>query len=64
MMEFVLMTISMTVAILLAGVISAIVLLAIMQNPKVIKWVTCYYMKQINKTVNAMEDVFEKELKL
>jgi type IV secretory pathway component VirB8 len=48
MMEFVIMTLSFTVAILLASVLSV----AIMLNSKVLSW----YMKKVNKVTNKMFD--------
>jgi hypothetical protein len=48
-MEFIIMTLSFTVAILLAGVVSVF----IMMQPKVVKW----YMKKVQKlTMGVIED--------
>lgn len=54
MMEFVIMTLSFTVAILLASGIGV----ALALNPKVMKW----YMKYAQKIANDyIEDLYEKE---
>lgn len=55
MMAFVLMTISFTVAILLASVIGCVVML----NPKVMKWYVKYVMKKMNDFEDVTEDLFE-----
>ena len=54
MMEFVLMTISFTVALLLAGFIACVIML----SPKVMKW----YAKYIQKITMSMIDDTMKEL--
>lgn len=54
MLEFIMLTISFTVAILLA---SGIALYLIMQ-PKVMEW----YMKKVMKMANDMQEIFEEEL--
>lgn len=58
-MGFVLLTLSFTVAILLAGVISTVVLIKLMGNKKFVKWLMGFYMKQIE---NMVED-FDYDLK-
>lgn len=56
MMEFVLMTLSFTLGILLASGLA----LFIMMQPKVMK----AYMKMVGKTMNRMDQIFyEQELK-
>ncbi len=62
MMNLIIMTISFTVAILLAGVIATAALLALMGNTKVIKWFTNYYMKQLEKLINNCEKDYDKEV--
>ena len=52
MTTFIIMTLSFTVAILLAGVISTVVIFAAMSNAKFLKWLTNYYMKQMMKTID------------
>lgn len=59
MSGFVLLTLSFTVAILLAGGISTVVLVKLMGNPKFVKWLMGYYMKQIE----CMTEEFDKDLK-
>lgn len=58
-MGFVLLTLSFTVAILLSGVISTVVLIKLMGNKKFVKWLMGFYMKQIE---NMVED-FDYDLK-
>lgn len=53
MMAFVLMTISFTVAILLASAIGCVVML----NPKVMKWYMGYVMKKMNDFEDVAEDI-------
>lgn len=59
MMGFMLLTLSFTVAILLAGVISTVVLFKLMGNKKFVKWLMNYYMKQIEQSMKAFEDLEE-----
>ena len=54
------LTVAFTVAILLAGVISTVVIFAVMSNPKAVKWFTGWYINQMEK---AYEN-FEKEFKI
>lgn len=56
MMGFILLTLSFTVAILLAGVISTVVLIKLMGNPKFIKWLMGFYMKQFEHIENTFDD--------
>ena len=57
MMAFIILTLSFTVAILLAGVISTIVLCAIMQNQKAMNWIANWYIKQMSKTCKTLENI-------
>lgn len=59
MMGFVMLTLSFTVAILLSGVISTVVLFKLMGNKKFVKWLMGFYMKQFEN----MYDDFDNELK-
>lgn len=61
MTTFIIMTLSFTVAILLAGVISTVVLFAAMGNAKFIKWLTNYYMKQMMKTIDSFDELEKSE---
>lgn len=54
MLEFIMLTISFTVAILLASGIA----LFLAMRPKVINW----YMKKVMKMTNDMQEAFEEEL--
>lgn len=55
MMEFILMTLSFTVAIILAGVICTVAVFAAMKSPKVIGW----YMNYVQKITGTIVDNFE-----
>lgn len=54
MLVFIMLTISFTVAILLASGIA----LYLMMQPKVMEW----YMKKVMKMTNDMQEIFEEEL--
>lgn len=54
MLEFIMLTISFTVAILLASCIAVIIAM----RPKVINW----YMKKVMKMTADMQEAFEEEL--
>lgn len=60
MMNFVLLTVSFTVAILLASVIATVIMFKLMGNAKVMKKLTKYYMGTIEKVVEDLEDDFNK----
>lgn len=62
MMNFIMLTVSFTVAILLSGVISTVVMFKLMGNPKVVKWFMNYYMNLIEKSVEGLDEEFSKEL--
>lgn len=62
MMGFVLLTLSFTVAILLAGVISTVVLFKLMGNEKFLKWLMEFYMKQIERSVKAFDNDLSEEV--
>ena len=57
MMTFIILTLSFTVAILLAGVISTIAIFAIMQNQKALNWFVNFYIKQMNKTAENFANI-------
>lgn len=59
-MGFVLLTLSFTVAILLAGVISTVVLIKLMGNKKFVKWLMGFYMKQIENMVEDFDYDFKE----
>lgn len=60
MMMFILLTVSFTVAILLAGAISTVIMFKLMGNAKFIKWFMNYYMKVIEKSVEDLEDYYKE----
>lgn len=62
MMGFVLLTLSFTVATLLTGVISTVVLFKLMGNEKFLKWLMKFYMKQIEQSVKAFDDDLSEEV--
>lgn len=59
MMDFIMMTVSFTVAILLAGVLSTVIMFKLMGNAKFVKWLMNYYMKVIEKSVEDLEDYYK-----
>lgn len=61
MMNFIMLTVAFTVAILLSGVISTVVLVALMGNEKFVKWLMKYYMKQFEKSLKALEN-YDQEI--
>lgn len=63
MMVFIMLTLSFTVAMLLAAGISTIAMFAIMQSPKAMTWLSNYYIKQMNKIGEAFENMDFDEAK-
>ena len=61
MTEFIILTASFTVAILLASVVSLAILIKIMSMPKVMKWYMNWTMKMSNNLVDSMEFSYEDE---
>lgn len=61
MMNFVLLTVSLTVAILLASVISTVIIFKLMGNAKFAKWLMKYYIDVIEKSVENLEEDYFKE---
>lgn len=59
MMNLLVLTVSFTLAILLAGVISTVALFALMGNGKFVKWLMGFYMKQIEKSMKYFEVIDE-----
>lgn len=58
MMEFIMMTLSFTVGILLASVLAFVIML----QPKVMKWYTKLMMKTMNNMAEITEEVMLKDL--
>ena len=56
MMGFMMLTLSFTIVILLAGVISTVVLIKLMGNKKFVKWLMGFYMKQIENMCNNFDE--------
>lgn len=63
MMTFIILTLSFTAAILLAGVVSMIAIFAIMQSPKALNWIGNCYVKQVCKTVESFDNIEFDEVK-
>lgn len=59
MMNFMMLTVSFTVAMVLASVLMTVVVFALMCNAKVMTWLMKVYMKALEKSMNN----FEEELK-
>lgn len=62
MMGFLMLTVSLTLAMLLAGVIMTVAMFALMSNAKAMTWLTKFYMKQIEKSVKNIEEYYESVL--
>lgn len=60
MSGFVLLTLSFTVAILLAGVISTVIVFELMGNAKFVKWLMGKYMKTIEASLEEFVDDFKE----
>lgn len=58
---FVLLTLSFTVAILLASGISTVVIFKLMGNKKFVKWFMGFYMKMIENSLEQFADDFKEE---
>ena len=56
MMNFLTMTLSVTVGMTLGVFVSMVLMLALMTNHKVMSWLLKYYMKAIEKSVNDFDD--------
>ena len=59
MTDFLMMTMSFVVAMLVTGVIGTVAAFALMSNTKVMNWLTKYYMNQIEKTVDNFNGYFD-----
>lgn len=57
MMEFVMLTVSLTVAMLLAGVIMTVAVFALMCNAKFMTWLMKYYMNALEKSMKNFDDL-------
>lgn len=60
MMEFIIMTISLTVALLLASGLSMVIVFKLMNNPKVVKWYFNWFMNYMKKFENLVDQVEEE----
>lgn len=60
MMNFIMLTVSFTAAILLAGAVSTVVMFKLMTNAKFVKWFMNYYMNIIEKTVEDLDDYYKE----
>lgn len=59
MMEFVVLTLSFTVAMVLASVLMTVALFALMCNAKVMTWLMKVYMNAIEKSMKNFDDEFK-----
>ena len=59
MINFLVMTMSFTLAMVLASVIVTVAMFALMCNGKFIAWTTKVYMKAMEKSMSKLEKVFE-----
>lgn len=59
MMNFIALTLSVAVAIVLASVISMVLMFALMCNTKFVAWVIKMYMKVLEKSMKNLNDAFE-----
>lgn len=62
MMDFVILTLSFTIGMLLASVISVVVMFQLMGNAKVMKWCTNYYVKMFEKSLDNLDKEESKDL--
>ena len=60
MMNFMVLTVSFTVAMLLAGVIMTVAVFALMCNGKAMMWLMKVYMKALEKSMKNLDDVFKE----
>lgn len=58
-MNVLVLIVCLTVAILLAGIISTVAIFALMSNEKFVKWLMGFYMKQIEKSVKYFDVIDE-----
>jgi hypothetical protein len=61
MATFIITTLSLTVAIILASIILTVASFAAMGNAKFMKWLTNYYMKQMMRTLDNFEKLEESK---
>lgn len=59
MMNFIVLTVSLTIAMLMAGVIATVGLFALMSNGKFMAWAIKTYMKMIERSMKDFEKAFE-----
>lgn len=62
MMNFIVMTLSFTVAMVLAGVIMTVAMFALMLNGKAVAWFMKVYLKAVEKSMNKLDKLFEEDL--
>ena len=59
MMDFLMLTVSFTLAMVLAGVISTVAMFALMSNAKAMNWIMNYYVKQLEKSTQNFEETLK-----
>lgn len=57
MMDFIIMTLSFMVALMLSSTILTVIMFKLAGNAKVIKWLTNYYMKQMTTIFKNFDDM-------
>lgn len=62
MMNFIVMTLSFTVALVLAGVIMTTAMFALMLNGKAVTWFMKVYLKSLEKSMNELDKLFKEDL--
>lgn len=59
MMDFMVLTVSFTVAMVLASALMTVALFALMCNAKVMTWLMKVYMKALEKSMKNFDDVYK-----
>ena len=53
---FITLTISFTVSMVLASIITPVIMIKLMGNPKVMNWIMNYYIKTMDKVIKHFEE--------
>ena len=59
MMNFIVLTLSITVGMMLSSIITMVIMFKLMGNAKVMAWFTNYYVKQVEKISESFEEAFK-----
>ena len=60
MLNFIIMTISFTVALLLASTVSMVVMFKLLNSEKVVKWYFKWFMKYMKNMENLVDEIEEE----